>query len=39
MSSAIPPGDDVEAEPSVMVIALVREQDLEGKICTGDIRC
>lgn len=39
MSSAIPPGDDAEAVPSVMVIALVREQDLDGKICTGDIRC
>lgn len=32
MSSSIPPGDDAEEQPSVKVIALVREQDLEGKL-------
>lgn len=33
MSSSIPFGDDAEEQLSVNVIALVREQDLEGKIC------
>ena len=37
MNSSIPPGDDAEEQPSVKVIALVREQDLEGKICMRDI--
>lgn len=39
MSSSLPPRDDaedIEDKPSVKVIALVREQDLEGKICSQD---
>lgn len=42
MSSSLPPRDDAEDTediPSVKVIALVREQDLEGKIYLQDIRC
>lgn len=38
LSSSIPPGDDAEEQLSVRVIALVREQDLEGKICMRVIR-
>lgn len=39
MSSSIPPREDAEEQTSVKVIALVREQDLEGKIFMRDIWC
>lgn len=38
ISSSIPPGDDAEERSSVNVIALVREQDLECKICMRGIQ-
>ena len=41
ISSSLPLRDDaedIEDIPSVKVIALVREQDLEGRICLQDLR-
>ena len=38
MGSSLPPRDDAEYIASVKVIALVREQDLDGKICLQDLR-